>query len=427
MIPDLFWKLPSSVICFAAVICSLASAGDAPPRKVSASRFAGAKAGAVRDDNGLKMKLVWCPPGQFTMRSRYDCRRTIFEGNRINVTLTAGFWLGQCEVTQSEWKQILHTTPWSRNSLAKQGDDYPASCLIWAEAMDFCQKLSEEERRVGRLPAEWLYTLPTEAQWEYACRAGTGTRFSFETSLDEPVNEMIKLLVPLGSQFVRASERHKLAQYAWFGARFRPQTIDECHAQPVGEKRPNPWGLHDMHGNVDELCREAYTDRLPGGDDPEGPARGSFHVLRGGHWASHAEDCGSAVRNFGNDSREAYHGFRVAVVPMASLLNKQEETIAVGMRLQPALELLRKRGIVVAKTRLALRRRGKLVMQVSPSKRFGTTDALFIVGAPVAGEKTASITELFWWEDWVNDSKRKKRDQRPCQTNVQKVSLRELK
>ncbi len=147
--------------------------------------------------------------------------------------------------------------------------------------MEFCRKLTQQERAAGRLPEDWEYTLPTEAQWEYACRAGTTGAWAGE-----------------------------LDAMAWYAKNSGNTT------HPVGQKQPNAWGLYDMHGNVWEWCRDWYADKLPGGavTDPVGAASGAFRVYRGGGWWLPADYCRSAYRNWsspgdrGNDV-----GFRLAL------------------------------------------------------------------------------------------------------------------
>src|SRR5438552_19114179 len=129
------------------------------------------------------MKLVWCPPGEFTMGSpttELDHKGNHPENeNQVKVTLTRGFWLGKYEVTQQEWKRVMKTEPWIGKAHLKEGGKLPAARLSWDDSMSFCGKLTELDRKAGRLPDGWLYTLPTEAQWERARRAGTETKFSF--------------------------------------------------------------------------------------------------------------------------------------------------------------------------------------------------------------------------------------------------------
>ncbi len=147
-------------------MCCVAPADDASSRKRPTPNFTGTKAGQVRDDNGLKLKLVWCPPGTFAMGSPDAEKHDIKDETQVLVTLTNGFWLGQQEVTQSEWRRVMQTVPWRGEDYVKEGDNYPATYVSWGHAMRFCEKLSEQERSAGRLPIAWQYTLPTEAQWE---------------------------------------------------------------------------------------------------------------------------------------------------------------------------------------------------------------------------------------------------------------------
>ncbi len=138
-----------------------------------------------------------------------------------------------------------------------------------------------------KLPAGEAYRLPTEAQWEYACRAGTQTMWSF------------------------GDDEKQLGQYAWF--RSNADNAGEQYAHAVGLKKPNPGGLHHMHGNVWEWCSDWYGNALPGGTDPVGPGKGSSRVLRGGGWRSNPDDCRSADRGFNDPSfRSSSLGFRLA-------------------------------------------------------------------------------------------------------------------
>jgi formylglycine-generating enzyme required for sulfatase activity len=261
-----------------------------PPTPKSDGQFEGTVAGQTRDDNGLKTKLVWIPPGTFTMGSPKDEKGRENDESAVKVALTQGLWLGQCEVTQSEWQRVMQTTPWSGKYNVQQGHDYPATGMNWDDAIKFCEKLTEQERRAGQLPTGWKYTLPTEAQWEYACRAGTTTRFSF------------------------GDDESKLEEYAWF----KNNTGDagEDYAHPVGTKKANPWGLHDMHGNAIEWCRDWSQPKLIGGRDPEGLSAGTNRAERGGDYVSPAAHCRSAQRNWDRPSAQAgVLGFRVAVVP----------------------------------------------------------------------------------------------------------------
>ena len=257
----------------------------------AADAMLGKEPGQVRDDNDLKMKLVWCPPGKFTMGSPKSEKGRVNDEDQVDVTLTTGFWLGKYEVTQDQWKQVVKIEPWKGQKLTEEGADFPATCVSWDDATDFCRKLTELERQAGRLPDEWEYTLPTEAQWEYACRARSVTRFSF------------------------GDDDSKLGDYAWFGE--NAFNAGEKYAHRVGQKKANPWGLHDVHGNVSEWCRDVYAEKLPGGRDPEVKSdektKGSFRVYRGGCWLLDAADCRSGDRRRSLPGIRNYVGFRPAL------------------------------------------------------------------------------------------------------------------
>jgi formylglycine-generating enzyme required for sulfatase activity len=219
----------------------------------------------------------------------------------VDVTLTQGFWLGKFEVTQGLWESLMGTTPWKGKTAVQEGADYPATYLNADDAFEFCRKLTDVERKAGRLTEVWEYTLPTEAQWEYACRAGTTTRFSFGDDASE------------------------LNHYAWFGRFYgedgKQNEIGELYPHEVGQKKPNPWGLHDMHGNVWEWCRDWYAVQVEAGADSAGPAKGSERVIRGGSFVEQSVVSRSARREGPmaakrNNGRQNYVGFRVACVPI---------------------------------------------------------------------------------------------------------------
>ena len=253
--------------------------------------FAGSKAGQEWGGNGLKTKFCWCPAGSFTMGSPANEKgRKDDDEDQVRVTLTKGFWLGKHEVTQGEWRLIMGTQPWSGEEYVKEGSEYAATYVSWDDAMEFCRKLTEQERRAGRSPSGWEFTLPTEAQWEYACRASSTTRFAF------------------------GDDESRLKDYAWFDV--NAYDVDEKYAHEVGRKLGNAWGLRDMHGNVWELCRGWYGEKLPGGRDPEVIARASNRVCRGGCWAYSSSNCRSANRlRRSPGGRSSDVGFRLAILP----------------------------------------------------------------------------------------------------------------
>jgi formylglycine-generating enzyme required for sulfatase activity len=233
--------------------------------------------------------LVSIPAGTFTMGSSdAETDRIKHEGPQTEVTLTQDFWLGKTEVTQLQWVEIM-----GENPSHHIGANRPADSVTWIEAREFSRKLTERERAAGRLPSGHIYALPTEAEWEYACRAGTTTRFSFG---DDP-------------------EYSQLGDYGWFSGNSSNRTHD------VGGKLANPWGLYDMHGNVWEWCQDWYGNYSGGNEvDPVGPLQGSIRVLRGGSWVnSNPGVCRSANRyRVSADGSNEYFGFRVALVAVSN-------------------------------------------------------------------------------------------------------------
>lgn len=275
------------------VLCADPPHTEAPFDNAQARQHQAAWARHLKTDvewaNSLGMKLVVIPPGKFTMGSQESEEIRDDNEDQVQVTLTHSFWLGKHEVRQSEWQQIMGTQPWQGAENGRDGDQYPATSVTWEDAREFCRKLTHRERHAGRLASGWVYELPTEAQWEYACRAGTTTAYSF------------------------GANDADLGDFAWFER--NAQAIDEKYAHQPGQKKPNPWGLHDMHGNVWEWCRDKYSDTLPGGRDPEVTERGSLRVVRGGSWSLNYWFCRSAYRNWMSPDFELTNlGFRVAVV-----------------------------------------------------------------------------------------------------------------
>jgi eukaryotic-like serine/threonine-protein kinase len=225
--------------------------------------------------NSIGMKLVWIPAGEFMMGSPSgESGRHSKEGPERKVTISKGFWLGQTVVTQGQYQAVMETNP----SYFKGDDNLPVESVSWNDAMEFCKKLSQKEGK--------NYTLPTEAQWEYACRAGTTTAYSFGDNASQ------------------------LDEYAWYGGNSGDKThpikplnlkdrgLDDRQTHPVGILKPNAWGLDDMNGNVWEWCLDWCQDNYEGLDnmDPQGPPYGTHRILRGGSWSSFAEYCRVSYR-----------------------------------------------------------------------------------------------------------------------------------
>ncbi|MFA4987483.1 MAG: SUMF1/EgtB/PvdO family nonheme iron enzyme, partial [Candidatus Brocadiia bacterium] len=232
--------------------------------------------------------LIAISPGTFLMGSDKgsDAEKPVHK-----VTLTKAFLMGATEVTQKQWTAVMGNNPsyW-------KGNDLPVACIDWNDAVEFCRKLTEAERKKGNLPAGMEYRLPTEAEWEYCCRAGSTTEFSFGDDVG------------------------LLGDYAWFDKNAKSTT------HPVGSKKPNAWGLYDMHGNVLEWCYDWYAAKYQTGDqtDPVGPATGLLRVWRGGSWILNAGFCRSANRPWNKPGLIYFYGFRVVVSQMNEAEKREE-------------------------------------------------------------------------------------------------------
>ena len=204
------------------------------------------------------------------------------------VTISKDFYIAKYPVTQAQYKAVTDNNP----SFFK-GDNNPVEEVSWGEANWFCTKLNELTKSIR--PADYRFDLPTEAQWEYACRAGT------TTSLNSGKN--ITSHVSVGCS--------NLDEVGWYSGNSDGKT------HPVGLKKPNAWGIYDMHGNVWEWCSDWYGEYPSGiSTDPEGPVNGSIRVLRGDSWNSSPRLCRSAFRRTCTPGGEYYVlGFRIALVP----------------------------------------------------------------------------------------------------------------
>lgn len=250
--------------------------------------------------NGITMDLLPVPAGAFNMGRDSGDDESYVE-RAVRVSLSRPFSLGKTEVTQAQFAAVMGTNPsW------KKGDDLPAESVSWLDAVEFCKRLTARERAAGRLPKNCKYALPTEAQWEYACRAGTTTRYAFGNDEKDLVfygNFFDKSSEDAG-EGLPASEESALNDGAPYSAR-------------VASYLPNLWGFHDMHGNVWEWCADAYRSELPGGKDPlvQGNPSDELRVLRGGGFFHSGSKCDSTTRICGTpDTQNETYGFRVALV-----------------------------------------------------------------------------------------------------------------
>jgi len=257
------------------------------------SPFAGSRAGDEREVAGIRFR--WCPPGRFLMGSPPDEPERRPDEGQVEVTLTRGFWMAKYEATQGQWKQLFGKLPGEPTAELPEGDDLPVGNVNFTESEGYCRKLTEQARASGDLPAGWEFRLPTEAQWEYACRAGTTTATAFGDRL--------------------SSKQANFKGKPYNGAEPGPSL---GRAARVGSYPPNAWGLHDMHGNTYEWCRDWYHPKLPGGVDPDlhdAPAKS--RVRRGGGWTDDGWPCRSAFRlRFEPERRYDHIGFRVAAVQL---------------------------------------------------------------------------------------------------------------
>jgi len=247
-----------------------------PP--LTPGRSTGAGVMAKRTIADLKLDLIWVDPGTFVMGSPpEEPERHPSEGPPVTVTLTQGFWLGKTEVTQAQYEAIAGINP---SHFKEAGQDAPVDEVSWIEAAAYCEKLTERERAAGRLPEGYAYMLPTEAQWEYAYRAGT-TGF-YPGSPDA---------------------------MAWTAENSGATT------HPVAQRQANAWGFFDMGGNILEWCADWFGDYPRGAvTDPKGPSSGSFRMARGGSWRTAARVTRSAARAGGSAGRHDYTlGFRLAL------------------------------------------------------------------------------------------------------------------
>ncbi len=221
--------------------------------------------------------MVWIEPGQFVRKYGSSSKPP------TNVSVTNGFWIGRYEVTRGEWSRLSQGVP--------GGDDssplLPARNVDWIQALQFCAQLTQQEKRARRLPQNYEYRLPTEAEWELACRAGSAGSWSIDTN-----------------SFWHAG-------------------TSDGRLRNVGQSKPNPLGIYDMHGNVSEWCYDKYesepsnpaaalTNPVAVPDDLDGP-----FVHRGGSWMMRADDCASDVRRSSVPIAQADVGFRIVVAPIA--------------------------------------------------------------------------------------------------------------
>ncbi len=283
-----------------------------------------------------RLNMEWIAPGTFMMGSpASETGRKADESPETQVTITKGYWLGKTELTIEQWKAVMGESlrehvikmlndeteydfagqkkklrefmNFSRDDpdriMANENDSLPMYFVSWDDAMEFCKKLTQQEKANGSLAEGYEFTLPTEAQWEYACRAGTvAATFA-------------------GPLIIKDRNAPLLDSIAWYAGNsslnYSGKKLGNSGAGPrnAGEKRPNAWGLQDMPGNIWEWCRDWYGPYAGGKvTDPVGPMTGTGRVNRGGSWGSGPNDSRSANRARNPQSeKSAYRGFRIAL------------------------------------------------------------------------------------------------------------------
>jgi formylglycine-generating enzyme required for sulfatase activity len=277
--------------------CAKTTAANAGAAEATASA---ATYDTIELGKGRKMKLRLIPAGTFMMGSSFSLEETIrryggkphhlsCEHPRHEVTISKPFYIGVYEVTKGEWKSVMGTEPWKdKIPPAKLDDDNPANWVNALQAIEFCETLS---KKTGR-----KVSLPTEAQWEYACLAGSTKPYCYG---DDP---------------------KKIGEYAWYWGNTRNAKPPEPYAHQVGTKKPNAWGLYDMHGNLWEFCNEScdkeFYSRSPK-VDPRNTKKTPLRAVRGGSWHNGSRESRSTMRSTWTGDKYVHYnyGFRVVVQP----------------------------------------------------------------------------------------------------------------
>jgi formylglycine-generating enzyme required for sulfatase activity len=282
--------LPTALLLtLCASLCNLEDSGKSAPAPLITRHFT----------NSVKMKLVRIAPGKFLMGSPASSAGRGAEEHRHEVQISRPFFLGVYTVTQAQYQKVIGTNPsyFSRTGTGRalvgglDTSHFPVETVSWDDAVAFCEKLSAlpAEKRARR-----VCRLPSEAEWEYACRAGTTTPFHFGKSL--------------------SSTQANFDGSRPYGRAAKGPVLDRTCK--VGSYKPNAWGLHDMHGNVWQFCADWHDPnyyKLSPRKDPAGPKAGTYRVIRGGSWVNPGQYCRAAMRTLEHPAATSYViGFRVA-------------------------------------------------------------------------------------------------------------------
>ncbi len=306
----------------------------------------GQRPGQTRTDNSAGITLRWCPAGEFVMGSPKGEPGRDIDEDQYPVTLSRGFWLGETEVTQAQWKTVMgrslrdqaarmladptvyrmggqdvtlrevakpHGKDEAQSVCAAEAPGVPIYYVNWEEAAEFCRRLTATEQAARRISREAVYALPTEAQWEYACRAGTTTT-TYAGDMTVLGNNNVPVLHDIAWYGGNSSRNYGGRGWA---TNFPDQAFPGTRAGPrrVGQLQPNAWGLRDMLGNLYEWVQD-YSGYYPQRPvrDPTGPAQGEKKLFRGGSWNHYGTMC-RAARRFEEipTIRLNYIGFRVCL------------------------------------------------------------------------------------------------------------------
>ncbi len=268
----------------------LKQAGDLNSSSIIASNLLSKKCTSKPIVNPFGMRFNYIKPGTFQMGSLYG---SVDEGPVHEVTISKGFYIQTTELTKGQWYSVIKSPDWEDVDILIESPNSPLENVSWEDAQVFIDKLNQKSKR--------KYRLPTEAEWEYACRAGSKTEYSFGNSKD-------------------------LSSFAWYEQNVYYEGKNK--AQLAGQKEPNAWGLYDMHGNVWEWCQDWFGGyQLGFATDPTGSESGHYRVLRGGSWESFADHCRSANRGIAlPDDNVISYGFRLVFVP-EKLEEDQQEAV----------------------------------------------------------------------------------------------------
>jgi len=299
------WQFLTNLASLSSSPCQVTHTGG-----LSAGRFYRAFSYQLPANVVPRSNMVWIAPGAFVMGSPASEVQRNTNETQHTVTLSRGFYMSKHEVTQAEYLALMGSNPSRFTTQDGYGNPIspdlsrPVEQVSWIDATNYCGQLTGQEQSAGRLPAGWAYRLPTESEWEYACRAGTASAFNFGNAIHGGM----------------ANFENRYEYDAGSGDLYVPNPVVPWLARTtaVGSYPPNAWGLHDLHGNVHEWCQD-WLGAYPAGSvtDPQGPASGFGHVFRGGSWDYWGRYHRSASRfSLAPSYRYNFLGFRVVLAPI---------------------------------------------------------------------------------------------------------------